>query len=123
MGPEVCRALAAAPVPRPPLQNCDPAWVAGQAGLSDEIIALINRDAALAGTVPLGRLLLADTEQRMSELTSEPLLSIAADTKDKEVFELFDKYNLRSLTVINEHNHPIGSITVDDVVSKMRAKL
>jgi Mg/Co/Ni transporter MgtE len=25
--------------------------------------------------------------------------------------------------VINEHNHPIGSITVDDVVSKMRAKL
>src|SRR6202034_3895693 len=36
-------------------------------------VILINRDAALAGTVPLGRLLLADTEQRMSELTSEPL--------------------------------------------------
>jgi hypothetical protein len=33
------------PVPRPPLQNCDPAWVAGQAGLSDDIIALIDRDA------------------------------------------------------------------------------
>jgi hypothetical protein len=32
------------PVPRPPLQNCDPAWVAGQAGLSDDIIALIDRD-------------------------------------------------------------------------------
>lgn len=34
------------PVPRPPLQNSDPAWVAGQAGLSDEIIALIDRDTA-----------------------------------------------------------------------------
>lgn len=34
------------PVPRPPLRNCDPAWVAGQAGLSDEIIALIDRDTA-----------------------------------------------------------------------------
>jgi hypothetical protein len=34
------------PVPRPPLQNCDPAWVAGQAGLSDDIIALIDRDTA-----------------------------------------------------------------------------
>ena len=32
------------PVPRPPLRNCDPAWVAGQAGLSDEIMALIDRD-------------------------------------------------------------------------------
>jgi hypothetical protein len=32
------------PVPRPPLHNCDPAWVAGQAGLSQDIIALIDRD-------------------------------------------------------------------------------
>jgi len=32
------------PVPRPPLQDCDPVWVARQAGLSDEIVALINRD-------------------------------------------------------------------------------
>jgi len=34
------------PLPRPPLQDCDPAWVAGQAGLSDDIIALIDRNAA-----------------------------------------------------------------------------
>ncbi|HXN17890.1 MAG TPA: CBS domain-containing protein [Candidatus Binatus sp.] len=86
-------------------------------------VILINRDAALAGTVPLGRLLLADTDQLMSELTSEPLLSVTPDTKDKEVFELFDKYNLRSLAVVNEHNHPVGAITVDDVVSRMRAKI
>ena len=34
------------PVPRPPLTDCDPAWVARQAGLSNEIIALIDRDRA-----------------------------------------------------------------------------
>jgi len=32
------------PTPRPPLRNCDPVWVAKQAGLSDEIAALIDRD-------------------------------------------------------------------------------
>ena len=32
------------PVPRPPLRYSDPAWVARQAGLPDEIIALIDRD-------------------------------------------------------------------------------
>jgi hypothetical protein len=32
------------PVPRPPRRDCDPAWVARQAGVSDEIIALIDRD-------------------------------------------------------------------------------
>ena len=38
------------PVPRSPLRNCDPAWVAGQAGLSDDIIALIDRDAFALST-------------------------------------------------------------------------
>jgi hypothetical protein len=32
------------PVPRPPLRDCDPGWVARQAGLPDDIIALIDRD-------------------------------------------------------------------------------
>jgi predicted RNase H-like HicB family nuclease len=33
------------PAPRPPLRDGDPAWAAKQAGLSDETIALIDRDA------------------------------------------------------------------------------
>jgi hypothetical protein len=32
------------PVPRRPLRDCDPAWVARQAGVADDIIALIDRD-------------------------------------------------------------------------------
>jgi len=51
------------------------------------------------------------------------MLSVKADTDVADVFELFDKYNLRSLTVVNELSQPIGAITVDDVVSRMRAKL
>jgi len=86
-------------------------------------VVLINKDAALAGIVPVTRLLLAETEQRMSEIAFQPLLSVKADTDDADVFELFDKYNLRSLTVVNELSQPIGSITVDDIVSRMRAKI
>jgi magnesium transporter len=86
-------------------------------------VVLINREAALSGMVPLARLLLADSEQRMAELAFEPLLSVQGDAKEKEVFELFDKYNLRSLTVVNGESHPIGSITVDDVVSRLRGKI
>ena len=86
-------------------------------------IILINRDAALAGTVPLTHLVLASADQRMADLVAEPLLSVKPDTSDKDVFELFDKYNLRSLTVVNEANCPIGAISVDDVVSRLRAKL
>jgi predicted RNase H-like HicB family nuclease len=38
------------PVPRPPLRDCDPAWVARQVGVSAELIELIDRCDAT--TVP-----------------------------------------------------------------------
>ncbi|HEY4741099.1 MAG: CBS domain-containing protein [Candidatus Acidiferrales bacterium] len=86
-------------------------------------VILINRDAAFAGTVRLPKLLLADQEQKMLELVSDTHVSIQPDATDRDVFELFDKYNLRSLTVVDAENHPIGAITVDDVVSHMHALL
>src|ERR1700738_2837537 len=61
------------------------------------------------------RLPAADTEQRMSELKTEPLLGVPGDADERDVFELFDKYNLRMLTVTNSESRPIGTITVDDV--------
>jgi len=86
-------------------------------------VVLINHYGALSGTVPIARLVIADSEQRMEELRFEPILSVAPDTGEKEVFDLFDKYNLRGLTVVDAENRPIGAITVDDVVSRMKAKL
>ena len=87
-----------------------------------DTIVLLDRDAKFSGTVSVARLLLADAEQRMSELKTEPLLSVPGDADERDVFELFDKYNLRMLTVINSESRPIGTITVDDVVSRLVKK-
>src|ERR1700720_1746036 len=84
-----------------------------------DTIVLVDKAASFAGTVTVSRLLLASPDQSVSELKMEPLLNLEPDAKGDEVFELFDKYNLRSLTVIDEHKHPIGVITVDDVVSRL----
>jgi CBS domain-containing protein len=86
-------------------------------------VVLINHYGALCGTVPIARLVIANSEQRMEELRFEPILSVRPDTSEKAVFDLFDKYNLRGLTVVDADNRPIGAITVDDVVSRMNAKL
>jgi len=59
----------------------------------------------------------------MKSLKSEPLLSLPPDANEKEVFELFDKYNLRVLGVVDEGGVPIGAITVDDVVTRLAAKV
>ena len=83
-------------------------------------IFLIDEEAKLSGVVAVAKLLLASEGQRMIELKSEPLVSVLPDEKVKEVFELFDKYNLRSLGVIAPEGYPIGAITVDDVVTRLR---
>ncbi len=87
-----------------------------------DTIVLVDGKARFSGTVPVARMLLAVPEQLMTELKTEPLVSITPDAHEKDVFELFDKYNLRMLTVIDEENRPIGTVTVDDVVSRLVSK-
>src|SRR5271163_3094459 len=84
-----------------------------------DTIVLVTKNAEFSGTVSVARLMLAAPDQTMADLKSEPLLSIPVDAQEQEVFELFDKYNLRMLTVVNEENHPVGTVTVDDVVSRL----
>jgi magnesium transporter len=97
------------------------AWMRGQDLNLDQLdtIVLVDAAAQFSGTVPVGRLLLSAGDSRMTELKMEPLLSLPANADEKEVFEIFDKYNLRMLTIVNEHHQPIGTITVDDVVSRL----
>ena len=42
----------------------------------------------------------------VGDLKSEPLVSVPPDADEKEVFELFDKYNLRSLGVVDPRAVP-----------------
>jgi len=84
-----------------------------------DTVVLVDKNAHFSGTVPVARMLLAASEQTMSELKTEPLIHVNADAREKDVFELFDKYNLRMLTVVDDGNRPIGTVTVDDVVSRL----
>ena len=85
-----------------------------------DTVFLIDSDAKLTGAVAVGRLLLAPPNERMEALKSEPWLAVLPDAQDKEVFELFDKYNLHSLAVVDAGGHPIGAIAVDDIVTRLR---
>lgn len=86
-------------------------------------IFLVDSRQTLAGTVPLAKLVLATARTPLLALTQEPLISCRADASDKEVAELFDKYNLLTLPVIDDANKLTGVITSDDVISLLRQKL
>jgi magnesium transporter len=87
------------------------------------IIYLTDSHGTLAGAVPLAKIVLATSSTPLLSLTQEPLISCHVGADEKEVAELFDKYNLLTLPVIDEHNKLTGVITSDDVISMLRAKL
>ncbi len=86
-------------------------------------IYLVDSQHTLAGAVPLAKLVLATPETPMLSLAQEPLISTHGNAREKEVAELFDKYNLQTLPVVDDNKRLTGVITSDDIISLLRASL
>jgi len=86
-------------------------------------IYLVDSHGTLAGAVPLAKLVIAESSTPLLTLLQEPLVFAHEAFGDNEVAELFDKYNLMTLPVINQHNKLVGVITSDDVITMLRSKL
>jgi magnesium transporter len=81
---------------------------------------LVDAENRLRAAVPLAKLFFAPGDARLKEFSSERLLSIPADQKQDRVAEIFDKYNLLALPVVDNREELLGVITVDDVVALLR---
>jgi len=91
---------------------------------SAEAVATIYLTGAtqrLVGAVPLVKIAISSPTATLSEL-SEPYIACAPDTPQNEVAALFDKYNLITLAVVDEHGRMSGIITADDVITMLRHK-
>ncbi len=81
---------------------------------------LVDEDGRLAGAVPLARLFLAPAAAGLQTLAAEPLIQAASAEKRDRVTELFDKYNLLSLPVVDADGRLAGVITADDIITVLR---
>ena len=84
---------------------------------------VVDHEEKLVGSVSLAALALAREDTRLSTLISQPVISCPGSADEKEVVELFDKYNLLSLPVLDDQGRLAGVITADDVISLLRSKL
>ena len=60
--------------------------------------------------------------RQLKELASETLIQVTVDENQDRVTELFDKYNLLTLPVVDEDGKLAGVITADDIISVLRQK-
>ena len=83
---------------------------------------LIGEDERLTAAVPLARLFVALPGARLRDLASETLIQVSAGEKEHRVTELFDKYNVLTLPVVDDEGRLAGVITADDIISVLRRK-
>lgn len=86
-------------------------------------IFLVDSERKLAGSVPLVSLVLAPAGTRLGSLTPDHVIYCEEDTSDEEVAEMFDKYNLSTLPVVNHDGKLTGVITADDIISILRNRI
>ena len=75
-----------------------------------------DRNRRLEGVITVKELLLAAEDQCVGELMERHVISAVTTDDQERVTQLFAKYDLMALPVVDKENRLIGIITVDDVV-------
>jgi len=83
---------------------------------------LVDEEERLLASIPLARLFIASGTAKLKELASETHIEVPVDEKQNRVTELFDKYNLLTLPVVDEDGKLAGVITADDIISILRQR-
>jgi len=86
-------------------------------------IYLLDEKRVLRGAVPLARLVIAQPETRLSVLAEARVLSCPANMRQNELAEIFDKYNLHALPVVDAQGRMVGVVHADHVISFLREKI
>jgi sporulation protein YlmC with PRC-barrel domain len=86
-------------------------------------IYLLDEKRVLQGAVGLARLVMAQPETRVAVLAEPRVISCPADRHQNELAELFDKYNLHALPVVDSQGRMVGVVEADHVISLLREKL
>src|SRR5580700_960857 len=86
-------------------------------------VYLLDEKRVLRGAIPLSRLVMALPETRLAVLAEPRVLSGPADLRQNDLAEMFDKYNLRALPVVDGQGRMVGVVQADQVISFLREKI
>lgn len=85
---------------------------------AETIYTIFVRDKArnLVGTVGLDDLVFAKDEDQLEEVMDRDFVTCSVNDDQEEVANLFKRYDLTSMAVLNTEKKIVGIITIDDVV-------
>jgi magnesium transporter len=84
-------------------------------------IYLLDEEGRIASLIPLVQLLLAAPDAPLASLPHSHVVTCDIDANGRKVAELFDKYNLRSLPVLDRERRLVGVVHAEQVIALLRA--
>jgi magnesium transporter len=86
------------------------------------VLFLIDSEGRLKASVPLARIFLAKGDTTLISLAPEKLRKAHVEEDQDRLTELFDKYNLITLPIVDSEGKLAGVVTADDIISVLRQK-
>ncbi len=87
-------------------------------GLDKETVytCYVTRNRILLGVVTVRRMLLSTYETRIEDIMESNVLSVNTHEDKENVAQMFSKYDLSALPVVDDENRLVGIITFDDAM-------
>ncbi len=79
-------------------------------------IYVVDDEDRLIGTVQLASLITSQPDQLVEEVLDQEIEAIPAELPDADVASVFERYDLVSAPVVDQHGKLLGRITIDDVL-------
>ena len=85
---------------------------------AETVYTIFVRDSKrnLEGTINLDDLIFADEDEKLTEIMDRDFVTCNVNDDQEDVANMFKRYDLNAMAVVNNENKIIGIITIDDVV-------
>ena len=83
---------------------------------------VVDDQKRLVGTISLRRLLILDDDKDLESHIDRNFDAVGAGIDREEVARVFERYDLLTLPIVDEHGRVLGMVTIDDVVDIIAAE-
>ena len=85
---------------------------------AETVYTIFVRDSKrnLKGTINLDDLIFADEDEKLEDIMDRDFVTCNVNDDQEEVANMFKRYDLNAMAVVNNENKIVGIITIDDVV-------
>ncbi len=81
---------------------------------------IVDEENHLVGVISLRELVVAPPDTPLKDLMDTSVIKVTTITDQEEVARIIERYDLLGVPVVDEENHLVGVVTVDDVIDVIR---